>query len=465
MKFVFINPNRSIEKGNIWNVVNSLTPPMGLACLSSVLEEKGFEADIIDASALDLSFNEIVSSIKGHIDYVGISSTTVEIEDAIDLARGLRRTFPEVMILMGGVHPTIFHESLVGDGICDMVIRGEGEEVIIDIAQGRNLEEVPNLTWRSPSGDVVVNPQVNRYVDLEKLPIPSYHKLPMDLYQAALGAAKRSPSMGMITSRGCPGKCTFCYSGMHGKRIRMQSAEKVFEQILFLKKNYGIREISFYDDTFTTNKKRVERLCDLLLENRTNITWSCFARADMVNPDLLRKMKRAGCHQVGYGFESADEEVLKAINKRVNTGQINEAVAWTRDAGINVRGAFMLGNPGETEESIERTIAYAIKIGIQFAMFNITTPFPGTALYESAVEQGMVMHTNWSRYDLSHSVLNLPSVRPDTVESYYSKAYRAFYMRPAYILQRILSIQSWYELKIHFKAFLGMLNGVLIKRK
>ncbi|MEN8262921.1 MAG: radical SAM protein [Nitrospirota bacterium] len=465
MRFVFINPNRAIDEGNIWNVVNSLTPPMGLACLSSVLEEKGFEADIIDAAALGLGFDEIVSSIKGHVDYIGISSTTVEIEHAVELAGGLRRAFPEALILMGGVHPTIFHESLVSEDVCDMVIRGEGEEAIVELAQDRKLEEVPNLTWKSPAGEVIVNAHSDRYVDLEQLPIPSYNKLPMDRYHSALGAAKKNPSVGMITSRGCPGTCTFCYSGMHGKRIRMQSAGKVFDQILFLKKNYGIREISFYDDTFTTNKKRVERLCDLLLQNKTNISWSCFARADTVNPGLLKKMKQAGCHQVGYGFESADEEVLKAINKRVKTRQIDDAVAWTRAAGIDVRGAFMLGNPGETEESMRRTIEYSKQLGIQFAIYNITTPFPGTALYDWSMEQGIVMHRKWVSYDLSHSVLKLPTVGPDTVEQYYSTAYREFYMRPGYIIKRILSLRSGYELKTHMMAFLGMVIGGLIRKK
>jgi radical SAM superfamily enzyme YgiQ (UPF0313 family) len=465
MKFIFINPGRSIDEGNIWNIVNSLTPPMGLACLSSVLEEQGFETEIIDAAALGLDIEGILSSIKGHVDYFGISSTTVEIKNAVNLAENLRQAFPRSLIVMGGVHPTIFHESLVAEGVCDMVIRGEGEDAITDLAKGSNLEDVPNLTWKSPSGEVMVNKQLDRYVDIEKLPIPSYHKLPMDRYHAALGAAIKSPSVGMITSRGCPGTCTFCYSGMHGKRIRMQSAEKMFEQIRFLKKKYGTKEISFYDDTFTTNKKRVQRLCDLLIQNNVKISWSCFARADTVNPELLKKMKQAGCHQVGYGFESADEEVLNAINKRVKTGQIDDAVAWTKAAGIDVRGAFMLGNPEETAESMKRTMEYSKSLGIQFAIYNITTPFPGTALYEWAVEKGIVMHTNWSLYDLSHPVLNLSTVRPETVEQYYSKAYREFYIRPGYIIKRILSLRSGYELKTHCKAFLGMLIGGLIKRK
>ena len=464
MKFVFINPNRYISKENIWNVVNSLTPPMGLACLSSILEEKGYESDIIDAAALGLDSKDIISSINQSPDYIGITSTTVEINYAIELARELRASFPHALILMGGVHPTIFHESLVSEGICDMVIRGEGEEAIVALADDQPLADIPNLTWKGPSGKVIVNDMNEHYVDIEKLPLPSYEKLPMNRYHAALGAAKKSPSVGMITSRGCPGNCTFCYSGMHGKRIRMQSAEKIMEQITFLMKNYGIKEISFYDDTFTTSKKRVERLCDLILQDNMKISWSCFARADTVTPGLLKKMKKAGCHQVSYGFESADENVLQAIKKRVHTSQIEDAVRWTKAAGIDVRGAFMLGNPEDTEESMRKTMEYSKNLCIQFSIYNITTPFPGTALYTWVKENKLLKHTKWNLYDLAHSCINLPTVQSDTVERFYSRAYREFYFRPGYIIKRVLALRSGYEFKTHMKAFWGMLLAGLLKQ-
>jgi radical SAM superfamily enzyme YgiQ (UPF0313 family) len=264
----------------------------------------------------------------------------------------------------------------------------------------------------------------------------------MNRYHSALGAARRKPSMGMVTSRGCPGKCTFCFSGMFGSKIRFMSPNRILEHIVYLKSNYDIREISFYDDTFTANRKRVRELCTLLLKERVDITWSCFARIDSVEPDLLKLMKEAGCHQIMYGFESSDEKILKAINKNVNSRLNEDVVRWTREAGIDIRGAFMLGNPGETEYTMARTIAYARHLGIQIAIFNITTPYPGTAIFDWALKEGLLKHREWSFYDLAHSILELPSVSSAIVQRYYYKAYIAFYLRINYILHRILSLSD-----------------------
>jgi radical SAM superfamily enzyme YgiQ (UPF0313 family) len=458
MKFALINPNRKIDKRNIWNVVNSITPPMGLAVLASVLEEAGHESDIIDAMALDIGVPDILSRIDDGADFIGITSTTVEIDSAAGIARAARRQFPGAKIIMGGVHPTIFHDELVGEGVCDMVIRGEGEEAVVALAGGKPLDAVPNLTWRTDEGEIRVNPQQDHYVDLDRLPFPAYDRLPMDRYHSALGAAKRSPSIGMITSRGCPGRCTFCYSGMHGRRLRLMSPERIVEHIIHLKTRYGIKEISFYDDTFTASSKRVERLCDLMLSEGLGLNWSCFARADSVRPGLLGLMKKAGCHQINFGFESADEEILKNIRKKVDIDSIGNAIAWTKSAGIDIRGSFMLGNPGETEESMLRTIEYSKKVGIQFAIYNITTPFPGTELFSQSMEGGLVKHTDWGLYDLAHPILALPTVSSDTVLDLYSRAYREFYFRPGYILKRILSIRNGYELMTHIKAGLGIVS-------
>jgi anaerobic magnesium-protoporphyrin IX monomethyl ester cyclase len=461
MRFLFINPNRRIVKNNIWGVINSITPPLGLATLSAVLDARGHDSDIIDAYAENMTIPDILSRVPADVDVIGLTATTPEIEDAVDIARSLRRHFPGKKIIMGGVHPTVFHEDLIAEGICDMVIRGEGEKTILCIANQMPLKDIPNLTWKAEDEETVVNPQEDEFVQLDELPMPSYHKLPMQKYRSAIGAARRSPSIGMMTSRGCPGKCTFCFSGMFGKNIRFLSAENVYEQILHLKLRYGIREISFYDDTFTANLKRVEQLCRLLISSRADITWSCFARVDTVNPDILKMMKAAGCHQIMYGFETIDENILKAVNKRVKTTQYADVVAWTRAAGIDIRAAFMLGSPAETIGSMKATIEYARQIDIQYAIFNITTPYPGTTLFREAVEKGCLRHTRWAEYDLSHAILNLPGISPEAVEAHYREAYRAFYFRWSYLVAHLLSIKTLDSLMIHFEAAGGILKNIL----
>ena len=179
---------------------------------------------------------------------------------------------------------------------------------------------------------------------------------------------------------------------------------------------------------------------------------------DTVTPEILRIMKKAGCHQICYGFESADESVLQNINKRISAKNVRNAATWTREAGIDIRGAFMLGNPGETEESIRKTIDYSRDLGIQFSTFNIATPFPGTAMFAWAQKEGVLGHENWDLYDLAHPVLELPTVSTAVVQDCYYRAYREFYLRPSYIVKRLLSIRTGYEMIMYVKAFMGIVS-------
>jgi len=286
----------------------------------------------------------------------------------------------------------------------------------------------------------------------------------MHLYHSALGAARWQPSIGMVTSRGCPGKCTFCFSEMLGQQVRLTSPFRIIEHIEYLQKDFGIREISFYDDTFTTSIDHVIEFCRQILEKRNKISWSCFARVDTVTPDLLRLMKRAGCHQIMYGFETTEATILKNINKKINVEQFQKAIAWTRTAKINIRGAFMLGSPGETEASMRKTIDFAKKGGIQLAIFNITTPYPGTAMYKEFSRKNSLLHQNWDLYNLGQPVLKLDTVSAEVVRRYYYKGYREFYLRPAFIFRYFFSIRTFSEIRTYsnaiFKISFGLLKSI-----
>jgi len=322
---------------------------------------------------------------------------------------------------------------------------------------------VPNLTWKNENEEILINPLSSQFVDLDSLPFPHYEKLPMHLYHSALGPAIEHPSMGMITSRGCPGKCNFCFSEMFGIQIRFMSPERILEHILLLNQRYGIREISFYDDTFTADQQRITALCQMILDQKVKISWSCFARVDTVTPELLLLMKEAGCHQVMYGFETSDETLLKNFNKRVNLEQAENAIRWTKAAKINIRGAFMLGCPGETPENVQHTIKFAKKSGIQLAVFNVITPYPGTPLYREFLSKNALLHQNWDLYNRRDPVLKSDTMSAQEVKYYYQKSYRDFYLRPIFILKYILNIQTLTELSLSVNALLKTI--VLIFKK
>jgi len=236
MNFVFINPPRKISANNIWRIINPENPPLGIALLSAIWDKQGHTSQIIDAAVLQLEIPEIISMINPAADFVGITATTPQITCAIIIAKKVREAFPCIKIIMGGAHPTVFHKELVRDKICDMVVRNEGEIPVTELAKESPYNLIPNLTWRKSDNEVVVNPDAETYMDLNSLPLPAYNKLPMRLYHSALGAAKNEPSIGMVTSRGCPGKCNFCFSKMFGLKIRFMSALNIIEHIEHLQK-------------------------------------------------------------------------------------------------------------------------------------------------------------------------------------------------------------------------------------
>ena len=206
--------------------------------------------------------------------------------------------------------------------------------------------------------------------------------------------------------------------------------------------------------TFTAVRKNVSDLCHLIIKKKIKISWSCFARVDSVTPELLILMNQAGCHQIMYGFETADAAILIKINKKTSIDQFQKTVDWTRAANINIRGAFMLGNPGETVSSMEKTIDFAKRAGLQFAIFNITTPYPGTALYHEFSQKKALLHQHWDLYNLSQPILNLDTVSDELVKKYYYKSYRDFYLRPALIIRHILDIRSLSQLSTYAGAAL-----------
>lgn len=453
-----ITPNRRFSSKNIWGGVHSVTPPLGLASLAAVLEEHKIESSIIDGAAHSLDIDDIIALIPESSLYVGITAMTVEIADAKELAKKIRESKPHLKIIMGGVHPTLFHEELVLEGWADIVIRNQGEYPLLNLLKGAPIETVENATWLDPSGQVRVNPDRESYNDIENMPFPAYHRLDVAAYRSAAGAAKRSPSIGVATSIGCPGKCTFCFSGMHGSKIRSYSAERVVKLIEMLIRDHGIKEVSFYDDTFTWNRSRVVKICELLIEGKVDVTWSCFARVDTVDPELLLLMKKAGCHQLSFGIESADEDVLGTLQKNIGLKKIHSALKWCKEIGIDIRAAFILGSPGETKEQMEKTIRLAKQLKVDYAMFNIMTPYPGSQIYCEADREGRLLHKNWELYDLSSAILKTDSASAEEIEELYKKAYKSFYLRPAYIFKRLSSFRDPSLLKHYVKAGFGILK-------
>jgi len=453
MNVLLINPPLIKKEGNVWRHIDSCTPPYGLAILAAILEENAIGVKILDCTALMIPVTRLLGNLPpGRFDIVGITASTALIHNGMEIARICRRHYREATIVMGGVHPTVMPEECLADDALDLVVRGEGERAFLRLVQGAEPEEVPGVSFRRGE-DIIHVPRDKRPVDLNANPMPAYHLLPMERYHTALGSSRRSPGIGMIVSRGCPGRCTYCYGHFLGRKVRFRDPQLIYEEIRLLMDTYGIREIAFYDDTFTTYRKKVQALCRLLIDNRTDLSWCCFSRVDTVDLETLRIMRRAGCHQISVGIESGSEMILETIQKDIDLDRARRMVANCRQAGIKVRACFMFGNPGENLDTIRQTIDFAKQLNPDIVLFNMTTPFPGTRMFDWAKSKGYLTTYDWRDYDLANVVMDLPTIGREVLLDAYGKAYREFYFRPSYLLKRILTIRSWEDIKINWNGF------------
>ena len=447
----------SQEGGNIWKEVNSNFPPLGLIDIAAYVRSKGFNVKIIDCNVESPSIESFVHFFKTNIvskynsiKYIGITSMTMQIKKAYIIAEICKDFFPNTKIVFGGVHATFLTDDVINKKEIDIVVLGEGEITLEEILKDKPLNEINGIVYKKFSNgnyDIIYNNRRERIRNLDELPIPAYDLLKIDKYKPAKGSYKRLPAISMITSRGCPGRCTFCTKTL-GKKITFKSAATIFKLIQFLIKMYDIKQIQFYDDTFTSNKKNVIELCDLIINNKIDITWTCFSRVDTIDQEMLKVMKLAGCHQIMYGIETIDEQVLKNIKKKINIEQIINAVKWTKKEKIECRLAFMVGNPGDTKENILNNIRFVNKLNPDYLIVNITTPYPGTEMFEWAKERDLILTYDWDDYDLSKPIMKLENLDENEIKDLYKLMFKKFYFRPKFIFKRILKIRTIRDLKI-----------------
>ncbi|MBU1131194.1 B12-binding domain-containing radical SAM protein [Patescibacteria group bacterium] len=465
-KVLLINPPWVIgENKNLWKQIASCWPSLGLAYIAAVLEHEGHQVYYLDCSAEHYTVGDLEKVLKNYtdLDFIGITATTPLINNALAVADIAKKLFNKVKIVIGGVHASVLPEEVLVHPAVDFVVIDEGEKTMKELVSGKEPKDILGL-WYKKDNQIVKNQLRPLIQNLDDIPPPAYHLLPMDKYYPAIGSYKRLPAMMLFATRGCPGRCTFCYRTFRG-RVRKRSAKNIIDEIKILQKNYGIKEVAFYDDTFTLFKDVIKDFCDIIIKEKIDISWSCFTRVDYVDEELLGIIKKAGCHLILFGVESADEKILQNINKRISLDQVKQVVKLARKIGIETRASFMFGNQGETEETIKKTISFALELDPDEVQFNITTPYPGTELFQWAKERGYIKSFNWNDYSMSNVVMELPEANQEKLQYYYNLAHRRFYFRPKIILRRLFNIRSWNQLKQEIKGGLALFNFFYEKSK
>lgn len=448
---LMINPPWLSKDDNIWHGIKSAMPPLGLLSVAAFVERAGHNVAVIDVHVEKCSERELRARVRtAQPNVVGLSVMTATANAAHQIARLVKEECPTAIVVFGGVHPEALPAETLCNSAVDCVVRGDGEEPFLQICNGVPLPKVLGVSYRE--GDVVNhNPGAQVEMDLDKYPMPAYHLVPMDKYYPAIGAYKRLPAINMVMTRGCPGKCNFCNSA--NTTLRTRSADRVFEEVKFLHDNYGIREIQFYDDTFTVFRKNVHRFCELMTESKMDISWACFVRADCFSEKMAIAMKSAGCHQILIGIESADEKVLELIGKPIDKKKNQLCIDIGKKVGIDTRAAFIFGSRGETLDSMKRTLEYSLELNPDLALFNVSTPYPGTGLFKWAQDNGHLVSEEWSEFELSTFLMDLPTLDTKDLIEFHGHAHRKFYMRPSAIRRRLSRIRSPNHVKDLISAF------------
>lgn len=464
MKVILLNPPMDFEAalGKVKNIRKyTVMIPHGLGSIASFLRSNNIGVKIVDAYAEDLSIGEIVDRVIDYSpDAIGVSVVTPVIQVVEEIAKRIKEVNETIPIVLGGTHPSILPDEILSNPNIDFAIRGEGEYAFLNLLrcidnQG-DFSVIKGISYRN-NGRIIHNPMPAYINNLDLLPLPAYDLLPMHLYTAPPQWSIALPSYQMIGSRGCPYSCGFCYVGL-GKEVRYKSAQYICKEIEYLINNYGCKQVVFVDTTFPLNKKHADEVCSEIIRRKINkkIVWFTSTRVDIVNQEMLNLMAEAGCRLITFGVESGNQRILDFIKKKITLEQVVKAVKMAHKAKIDITASYILGLPGETFESMLNTIKFSKKLNTLYAQFNIIVPYPGTDVFNYAVEHGLLRNKDWSNYVSLTSMTNLdPPFIPQGLtkeELLYlqRKAYNNYYLRPNIIIKHLRKFIVNREFKKYF---------------
>jgi anaerobic magnesium-protoporphyrin IX monomethyl ester cyclase len=447
------------------------TPPLGIAFLAGVLEEAGIDVRVLDLVITPydpVRFRSQLNSFNPQI--IGLTAVTMTIDNALEVIREVKKINPNILTIIGGPHVSFFaSETLESCPELDLVVTGEGEETLLEITsvfdRPDRWPEIDGIAFRGPAGIQQTKPRA--WLDVNKLPLPARHLLPLGRYRTL------NTAISMTTSRGCPCRCIFCVGRrMVGAKVRYREPTKVVDELAYLS-TLGFPQINIADDLFTAKKSHCLSICEEITHRQLNIKWSSFARVDTVSAEVLAAMRTAGCSTVSFGVESANAEMLKRIKKGITVEKAINAIQLCIEADIEPHVSFILGLPGETPETIEETLDFGRRIGAMGASygFHLLAPFPGTAVRDENDRYDLrILTEDWSQYHANRAIVETSTVSRSMLDSIAESWERGVHEQLAAMQDRIQqgiasAHESWQIQNMERFLFLYdlMMKGIIEK--
>ena len=430
-------------------------PPYSLAMTAAVLR-KDHAVRILDCPAQRVSekkLSELAQRTAPDIIIASISTETVEGDlEVLARIKGLPK---KPIVVIFGVHASVFADEILADGVVDFVVRGEPERTVENLmsalSTGVDVRGVKGISGRDADGRIFSTEDREFIEDLDVLPFPAWDLIDLDRY--TLPVSRRRFLM-INTSRGCPFACAFCTArAYYGSAARPRSSSRIIAEIRSDLERFAVRDFFFWSDTFTLVRSRVEGLCRAILAGGLKVRWVANSRVDTVDADLLALMKKSGCWMISYGLESGDDRILEASGKKITAEQIERTVRATKAAGIKTAGHFIFGLPGETERTAAATLVLAKKLDLDLAHFYAAVPYPGSPLFEQASREGWIRGRPWNRFSQSEFVMDQPGISAAALFKMWRRAYRAFYLRPKTLATALSQVSPVTWLAHHGRAF------------
>ncbi|MFH0979312.1 MAG: radical SAM protein [Candidatus Woesearchaeota archaeon] len=453
MKILLVNPPaanglRCIREGRCEQRADSfqyLMTPISLPSIASVLQRDGFVVMIVDCIADNISFDALKSIIsKESPALVVVNVATVSFNTDIQVAQLCKSQ--KIPVAAYGVHVTTTSEETMKSTSFDFLIRGEPEIICLYLVKAlrdkNDLASVKGISFRR-QGVVVYNAPAPLIDDLDSLPFPDRTLLHNELYIAPLS---HKPYTLIIASRGCPYSCIYCTAHQYyGRKPRSRSADNILEEIRHVVEKLHIRYIAMWSDTFTLNKQFVLELCYKIIASGLDFEWYCNSRVDTIDDEMIKIMAKAHCKVITLGVESLDQSILDRMKKRITVAQIERAISICRLHGIKTQAHLIFGLPGETAQSIKRTIKGIKHANPDYAEFYCAVPFPGTEFHDLMEKQGYITTKDYSRYELNQAIVSYPTLSDKDIKNALIQAYRAFYLRPSYVWRKVreFPLRDW----------------------